>query len=234
MKGEEIKRIKTYVRGLDRLIQNGIPEETVTLIVGLPGTMKSSLAFSILYNNSIHEKIGGLYVSLEQSAPSLIDNMAGLGMKLDKYNELLQILDLGLIRRKLQQMTAQAWIEVFKAYISNLHEKSGFKLLVIDSLPVMEMLAKFKEPREDLFYLFEWLREMKLTTFLIHEMEKNDTAFAKFGEDFLSDGIFHLDLRRDINTVNLFLSVMKLRKTNHRREYYPLIFDTKGFEIVTD
>jgi len=37
-----------------------------------------------------------------------------------------------------------------------------------------------------------------------------------------------------VNTVNLFLSIAKMRKTNHKRGYYPLIYDKSGFEIVMD
>jgi len=95
-------------------------------------------------------------------------------------------------------------------------------------------MSKFMSPREDLFKLFEWLRELNVTAFLITEMQQGDENFAKFGEDFLSDGIMHLDLRRDNNTVNLFLSVVKMRETQHKRGYYPLIFDKSGFEVVMD
>jgi KaiC/GvpD/RAD55 family RecA-like ATPase len=64
-------------------------------------------------------------------------------------------------------------------------------------------------------------------------MDQDSDKFCKFGEDFLSDGIFHLDLRRRDQSVDLYLSVVKMRKTAHRRGYYPLIFDENGFEVVT-
>jgi len=64
-------------------------------------------------------------------------------------------------------------------------------------------------------------------------MEQDSNRFCVNGEEFLSDGILHLDLRRDDRQVNLFLSVVKMRKTAHRRGYYPLIFDEGGFEVVT-
>jgi len=40
--------IKTFVRGFDEEIGGGIPQGHVVLVAGPPGTMKSSLAYSIL------------------------------------------------------------------------------------------------------------------------------------------------------------------------------------------
>ena len=44
-------RVKTYIQGLDEQMSGGVPKGHVVLISGMPGTMKSSVAFNILYNN---------------------------------------------------------------------------------------------------------------------------------------------------------------------------------------
>ncbi|MFO7618985.1 MAG: RAD55 family ATPase [Thermoplasmata archaeon] len=62
----KVNRIKTYVKGLDEVMQGGIPEGSVILIAGKPGTMKSSFAFNILYHNANKEDMSGVYVTLEQ------------------------------------------------------------------------------------------------------------------------------------------------------------------------
>ncbi|UCF09195.1 MAG: hypothetical protein JSW28_00930, partial [Thermoplasmata archaeon] len=41
----------TYINGLDKQLEGGIPEEHIVLIAGAAGTMKSSIAYNILYNN---------------------------------------------------------------------------------------------------------------------------------------------------------------------------------------
>ncbi|MGB9635934.1 MAG: RAD55 family ATPase, partial [Thermoplasmata archaeon] len=201
-----IPRVKTFVRGLDEIMDGGIPEGSVVLLLGKPGTMKSSIAYSIIYKNVYDAGKKGLYVSLEQSTSSLIENMAGMGFAPPSVDSNLSVLDLGLLRKKMTQLAQQAWIEIFRMYILNLKNSFNFDLLVIDSLPVLEMLAKFKEPRDELFQFFEWLRDLRVTTFLIHEETGGSMSY---GEDFLADGIIHLDLRREMNAVNLFLSIMK-------------------------
>lgn len=227
-------RLKTYVRGLDAQLAGGIPRKHVVLLSGKPGTMKSSLAFSILYNGAKSEAVPSAYVTLEQSRESLLENMQGLGMDLKGMEKEISVLDLGMIRKKLTKLSNQTWMDVFKMYVQNLKKNMRIETLVIDSLPVLEVMAKFKEPREELFQFFEWLRDLEVTTYLITEMEQGSDKFCNYGEDFLADGIIHLDLRRDGSTVNLFLSIVKMRKTGHKRGYFPLIYDKRGFEIVTD
>ncbi len=229
-----MKRIKTYVKGLDNEMQGGIPEGSVVLIAGKPGTMKSSIAFNILYHNANKEDKSGVYVTLEQGRDSLLVNMDGLGMKLSGLEKEISVLDLGMIRKKLIQLTNQTWMEVFKMYIKNLKKNMDIKLIVIDSLPILEVMARFESAREELFHFFEWLRDMEVTAFLITEMEQGSDKFCQYGEDFLSDGILHLDLKREGTQVNLFLSIVKMRQTGHKRGYFPLILDKEGFEVVTD
>jgi KaiC/GvpD/RAD55 family RecA-like ATPase len=226
------ERIRTYVRGLDEQLQGGIPAGHVVLLAGKPGTMKSSICFNMLYNNAKNDGRGGVYVTLEQSRESLLANMAGLGMDATGLEKKLSVLDLSLIRKKLKQLSNKSWIEVFKMYIENLDKTVDISILAIDSLPVLEVMGKFDDPRDELFRLFEWLRDLGITSVLITEMQQDSDKFCENGEDFLSDGIIHLDLRREDRNVNLFLSVVKMRKTAHARGYYPLIFDEGGFEVV--
>jgi len=230
-----VERIKTYVRGLDEHLGGGIPKGHIVYLAGQPGTMKSSLAYYILYNNALHNEIPGVHISLEQNRTSLVENMAGLGMSdYSKIGKKISVLDLGFIRKKMTQLGNQTWMEVFKMYTQNLKKNMNYELLVLDSLPVLSVMAKFRDPREELFHFYEWLRDLEVTSFLIGEMPQDTIKFSEHGEDFLADGVVHLDLRREKNSVNLFLSIAKMRKSKHKRGYFPLIYDKKGFEIVVD
>ena len=56
MENEKVKRIKTYIKGLDENLQGGIPEGHIVLVCGSAGTMKSSVSFNILYNEVLNGK----------------------------------------------------------------------------------------------------------------------------------------------------------------------------------
>ena len=71
----------------------------------------------------------------------------------------------------------------------------------------------------------EQLRDLNMTSFLISEMPTDREVFGLYGvEDFLSDGIVHLYLQRMENTSNLYVNINKMRKTNHDKGFFPLIY----------
>jgi len=225
--------VKTYIKGFDEKLGGGIPEGSVVLVVGEPGTMKSSLAFNILYHNAINEDRPGLYISLEQSRESLMDHMSGMNMDLSVCEDKVNILDLGLIRKNLTMLADQSWMHVFKMYVENLQQSHDFNVLVLDSLPVLELLAEFKSPRADLFHFFEWLRDQEITTILISEMSQDSPAYAKYDEDFLADGIFHVKMEKvdDIN-IQRRLRCVKMRSANHSPNFFTLLFHDGVFEVT--
>ena len=76
-----VRYVKTFVKGFDKELGGGIPYGHLVLISGSPGTMKSTLAYSIMYNNVIKSRMSGAYISLEQSAPSLTFHLNQAGLK---------------------------------------------------------------------------------------------------------------------------------------------------------
>ncbi|MEW6070835.1 MAG: ATPase domain-containing protein, partial [Candidatus Thermoplasmatota archaeon] len=77
---EKEARVKTYVKGLDERLSGGMPKESIILVCGTASSMKSSFVYSILYNNTKNENINGLYITMGQSAESLLSHTESLGM----------------------------------------------------------------------------------------------------------------------------------------------------------
>lgn len=224
-------RLPTFIKGLDEQIGGGIPTGFVMLLMGEPGTMKSSLSYSILHNNARKGKVG-LYVTLEQSRKSLLTQMVSLGMVYDEVESNLSVLDLAILRKKMK-LGKKSWMEVFKMYAVNLKKSLNYELLVIDSLTVLELLSAFREPRIELFEFFEWLRDMGVTTILPTEMTAKGDVLTPYGEDYLADGIVHLKMERvgDIN-IQRRLRVVKLRATNHSANFFTLLPGDGGFAVT--
>ncbi len=234
------ERLKTHVKELDSRIGGGIPERHLVLICGRAGTMKSSLAYSIMHNAAKHDGMRGVYVTLEQSRESLVEHMTRLGMdpKSIKGAGGIVVIDLARLRKETQTKDEKApmdWVQAIITIVNNYKLKFGCNLFILDSLAALYAIHTFANPRNDIFLFFSKIRDLGITTFLISEMlEPDKLYFGQYGvEDFLADGIFHIDLEKDGRNVNLFLSVVKMRATPHDRAYYPLIVDKGGFEIVT-
>jgi KaiC/GvpD/RAD55 family RecA-like ATPase len=67
-------RVKTGISGLDEMLNGGIPAGRHVALYGGPGSGKTSFCFEYLYQGA---KMGenGLYISLEETADDIIDNM---------------------------------------------------------------------------------------------------------------------------------------------------------------
>jgi KaiC/GvpD/RAD55 family RecA-like ATPase len=225
-----MKRVKTYIHGLDDILHGGIPQGHIVLLAGEPGTYKSSLAFNIIYNNVMNDKHVACYITLEQGRESLIQQMSGMNFDIGAVGNNLSIVDLALIRKNLEKLGQQSWMQIFKTYACNLKENIDYSLLVIDSLPVLSLLAEFSNPRIELFHFFEWLREMNITCILISEMASGKEEYSQTGEDFLSDGIILLKMEKvgDVN-VQRRIRVVKMRATDHSSDFFTLLFGKAGF-----
>lgn len=218
-------RVRTFIHGFDEKLGGGIPPGSIVLLAGEPGTMKSTIAFNVLYQNALREGRTGTYISLEQGRESLTRHLVGMGLSPKDVEAKVSIVDLGMIRRNLDGMAQRTWMDIFKMYASNLKRSLDYDLLAVDSLPVLEVMARFENPREDLFQLFEWLRDLKATTILISEMKPGSEDFGKYGEEFLSDGIIHLKMERvDDANIQRRIRCVKMRGTTHSPNYYTLIF----------
>ncbi|MFQ6012795.1 MAG: RAD55 family ATPase, partial [Thermoplasmata archaeon] len=60
------ERVPTFVEGFDQVLGGGVPEGSVVLVCGTPGTMKTSLVFSVLYHNVRERDRKALFVTFEQ------------------------------------------------------------------------------------------------------------------------------------------------------------------------
>jgi len=256
-KGEEVKRVPLYIQGLDENIQGGVPQGYITLVCGTAGTMKSSVCFNSVYYEAAVKNQIALYISLEQSYASLLNHVINMGYDLSKVNVLLIndltnlsaqlsqlknskrgsmiFADLGCIRKEIKDIkistTANTgWINVIKNLIKRIKTEVGLNLFVLDSLSALYVLSKFENPRIELFYIFEFLRDLNVTSFLISEMPLDASKYSEFGvEDYLADGLVYIRLSQFRRAVVREVSVVKMRSTQVNTDVFSLEFKNGRF-----
>jgi len=175
-----------------------------------------------------------VYVTLEQGRESLLRQMEKMGMDVERVKDNLHVLDLAIIRKRLKEVAGgTSWLHVFKTYIANLKQNLDFSLLVIDSMEVLETMAEIRNRRTDLFYLFEWLRDLGVTVLLISESSSERLIEGKFDEGYLSDGIITLKMQliRDVE-MQRRIRCVKMRETNHDPSYYSLLYNNGRFQVT--
>ncbi len=212
---DEYVAVPTHVDGLDTALGGGIPRGSLVLVTGTPGTMKTSLVFHLLARNSAAGR-RGLYVTLEQSADHLRAAMNRMGMgPVDEAA--VYVLDLAQIRASLREKeVGKDWIAILLGIVTEAVHSTGYEMLALDSLEALYTIAEIAHPRREMFHLFAALRSLGLTTFVIAETSVGEVAHAKFGEDFLVDGILQLK-RVEVGETDtqLRLRIVKMRMMDH-------------------
>ncbi len=228
-------RVRTFVEGLDDTLEGGIPWGHVVLIEGAPGTMKSSLGFSILLNNATREGLHCVYLSLEERTSSLLKQMGSLGLKLEVRKGSLVVLDPKTASNLFGER--DDWVAALREGIASIKEQRGLDLIVIDSLEALEVLAKFKDRRREMYRLFEWLRDLGVTSFVITErpdwLVAGHVLQGRWDEDFLADGVVHLRIHMvsDLDAQRR-LRVVKMRGTKHETGYLAMVLDDGRFKVT--
>src|SRR5207249_10153373 len=108
-------------------------------------------------------------------------------------------------------------LQLFKMYCDIVMTVDSISVLDVDSLDVLETMAKMQDHRSELYFLFEWLRDLGPMTILISERPlAAGTGTAPPEEAYLADGIINVEMHP---TSDLFsqrrLRVGKMRATKH-------------------
>jgi KaiC/GvpD/RAD55 family RecA-like ATPase len=230
-----------------------MPEGHIALVSGAAGTMKSSLTFNVLYHEAVNGN-NGLYISLEQSAESLVNHMMNMDYDFTKVNLVIVkdlaelavklksiaqgkgsvfIVDIGCIRKEIRDIQTdnnKSWLNVIKNVIKKVSVEANCKRFVLDSLSALYVLSRFENPRIELFMIFEFLRDLNITSYLISEMPLDGSKFSEYEiEDFLSDAIIVIKLTPFRRQVVREISVVKMRTTACNNDIFSLEFKNGQF-----
>src|SRR5213595_3395619 len=219
--------VYTHIRGFDEeVLRGGIPQGHVILIRGASGTMKSSLAYYILYHNALGG-LPGLYVTLEQTAGSLLEHVASLGLKATTVSDALPILDLGRGREHLEEMVAKV------GAMTDATAPRGEALVAVLKAKVLELILEFQDRRAETFGFFEWLRDLGVTSLLISEEPGWQAPSTGLEEEFLADGIVLVRLQPVTETAyQRRVQCVKMRSVNQDSDDHTLLFENGRFEVA--
>src|SRR5947209_2222693 len=165
----------------------------------------------------------------------ILEEIGSLGLKLDVPKGSLVVLDPRTAADILGEK--KDWVDALEAGIKSIKEKRGLDLIVIDSLEALEVLAKFKDRRREMYRLFEWLRDLAVTSFVV--TERPDWLIAghvlqgRWDEDFLADGVIQLRIHMvsDLEAQRR-LRVVKMRGTKHETGYLAMVLDEGRFRVT--
>ena len=157
-------------------------------------------------------------------------------LKLSKKGSII-ITDVGAIRKEIRDIKVTSantgWLNVIKNVARKIKLEYQLDLLVLDSLSALYVLSKFENPRIELFYIFEFIRDLGVTSFMISEMPLDNSKYSEYEvEDYLSDGIIYLKLSRFRRDVVREISIVKMRATAVNTDVFSLEFKNGQFNAL--
>jgi KaiC/GvpD/RAD55 family RecA-like ATPase len=247
----ESERVKTGIKGLDELIEGGLPKGYSFLLLGGPGTGKTTFGVQYLYKGATEYGENGMYVTFDEPPYSITSNSQRYGWNLldqEKQGK-IAFVDASPIKRDTRTATfvppslgqsflgaAKFKIEDVLAAVKEVKAKVNAKRCVIDSISALTLQYKDDfEIRQQTLHLIKDLTEMNLTTIMLAENPEDRQDMTRFGaEAFLAQGVIVLHMYRVEESNVKALEVRKMRGAKHTDRLCPYRITAEGIEVYPE
>jgi len=224
--------LRNSIEGLESVLKTEVPRNSVILMAGTPGSLKSGITYSMMAHHLAETDELGIYITLEESILSHLKNMQSLNIDIPDN---LIISDYTDVRERFEKSQDPDIVEMISTAISFFKEKYGdkFCFMALDSLNAMYALIDTSDLRIRMFHFLKELRNMGVTTFLIMEIPEFGHIPEYIGsESFLVDGIIRTGETETSTDVLLYIQVKKMRACNHSRKKHIVEVTESGINIL--
>jgi circadian clock protein KaiC len=202
-------RVGTGASRLDQVLGGGIPSGSATLVAGVPGAGKTTLALSFLAEGGrAGEK--GIYFGFDEAPSRLIARADTLGFGLgDMVKD--GTLEVRWMPPLMPIPDQVAW------QLLDAVDDAGARRAVIDGLdPVMAVLESFRRAEPFLAALMTALRSRSVTTIATSRLSRDPSAERRPAYEQMSafDNVIHLQQVEARSEVHRLISVAKLRDSD--------------------
>ncbi|HEX7391886.1 MAG TPA: KaiC domain-containing protein [Thermoplasmata archaeon] len=222
-------RVKTGVDGLDEMLQGGLPENHIVVVMGSFGTGKTTLGLQFIVEG-LKKDEPCIFISLEEDKDSILKNAAAFGWDLSSAIDKKK---LGLF--KLEPSDAKTTITRIKSELPKFVKSFGAKRVVLDSVSLLNMMfSDENDRRSNLFNLCQLLRSTGATTLLTAEVKDENPRSSRDGlAEYTADGVLLLqsEEKAEGGEVQLTIRILKMRRTTHSRRVKPYSITEKGVVV---
>jgi circadian clock protein KaiC len=219
--------------GLDAVTCGGLPRGRPTLVCGSAGCGKTLLAMEFLVRGALDHGEPGVFMSFEERAQELAQNVASLGFDLDDLQKRkLIVLDHVRVERSEIEETGEYDLEGLFVRLGYAIDSIGAKRVALDTIE--SLFSGFSDAailRAELRRLFAWLKEKGVTAVITGE--RGGGQLTRQGlEEYVSDCVVMLDHRVTNQISTRRLRIVKYRGSTHGTNEYPFLIDERGINVL--
>jgi circadian clock protein KaiC len=218
--------ISSGVAPLDQLLGGGVDRGTSTLLIGPPGTGKSTIALQYAAAAASRGEHASVF-SFEESRALIIKRMAGLGIRM------VEGTGPGMVAvRKLDP--AEVSPGEFAHLVRQSVEQNGARVVVMDSLNgYLNAMPEERALTSQLHELLSYLNNLGVATFLVAAQSglMGQNMRAPVEASYLADCVVMLRMFEHAGAVKKAISVLKKRSGFHEESIRQLWFDEHGIHL---
>lgn len=211
-----MRKVKTRIKNMDRLLGGGIPEKETVLVKGEPGAGKSNLGLEFLYRGAENgEK--GLFISFQDTEDDIL-RANTFDWRFDQH------VDQGNIN--IRKMDPYRYEQVPDMVRSMIKENSASRV-VIDPITDLDLyIDSRKDIRKNLLSIKREIKNLGATSLLLAESKE-----ATEIEDEVADGIINMEVVREGGRVKREIYIKKLRGSDYNHTVHNYVFNNDGLKI---
>lgn len=223
----------TGISGLDEITQGGFPTGRPILICGSAGCGKTLFATQFLVKGITEFDEPGVFMSFEESAADLTQNVASLGFDLEdlKKKNKLRVDHVRIERSEIDE-TGEYDLEGLFIRLNYAIDTIGAKRVVLDTIEsIFSGIQDVALLRSEIRRLFGWLKEKGVTAVITGE--RGESSLTRQGlEEYVSDCVILLDFRVVEQIATRRLRIVKYRGSTHGTNEYPFLIDENGVSVI--
>lgn len=219
-----IKRVKTGIPGLDDICGGGIPQKSLLVVSGDPGSGKTIMSLEYLYMGATKYDEPGIFISLEEAQDDLLLTARTFGWDYKKMIE----------KKKLDIVSIDLYdFDQLKNIIEDSINRLKAKRVVIDPGVIFRLYFKDElDARKKILSLAKMLKASGCTTIVTNE--SMGEASSLFGlEEYVADGVLLLMHRKQKNKYVRSAAIVKMRDSKISEKMHPVKLSDKGIEILS-
>jgi circadian clock protein KaiC len=231
-----VQKLSTGISSFDIIAKGGLPKNRTTLVSGTAGSGKTVFAVQFLAAGIQSAEEHGVFVTFEESARDIRQNMRSFGWDLARWEE----------EKRLAFVDASPDVDVevvesgdfdlgaLLARVQHAVRKVNATRVSVDSLGAM--FSQFSDQsvvRRELFRIASALKAMGVTALLTAERTQDYGPVARFGvEEFIADNVMILRNVLDDENRRRTIEILKFRGTDHQKGEYPFTIVPNGGMVV--